>query len=191
MVCRTMRHVLIVSVAALLFLACGGSDTGSDGGTGAGGGSGGGAGGGTGGGSGSTTLPGGAVCGTVGPVLAVDGGSGFYDGGTVMDGGQLAWDATPMDGAFLELADNPGTRLQGTCPKGTTAGFRSVWGTGVYSKDSSICTAAVHAGVLNLATGGVITLEARPDPGAYIGTDRNCVPSLDYGAYTGSFVFIQ
>ncbi|MGH7472233.1 MAG: LCCL domain-containing protein, partial [Longimicrobiales bacterium] len=42
------------------------------------------------------------------------------------------------------------------CPPGGTAG--RVYGTDIYTDDSSICTAAVHAGLITLAEGGRIIL---------------------------------
>lgn len=64
----------------------------------------------------------------------------------------------------------------------------AIWGTDVYTADSSICTAAVHAGVINFAGGGTVTIELRPGQSAYQGTTRNGVKSNEYGAYQRSFV---
>ena len=47
-----------------------------------------------------------------------------------------------------------------TCPFYGVAG--SIWGTDVYTDDSSVCTAAVHAGLITLAGGGTVTIEIRP-----------------------------
>jgi LCCL domain len=74
------------------------------------------------------------------------------------------------------------------CPKyGAVAG---VWGTDIYTDDSSVCTAAVHAGVISLAGGGTVTIEIRPDAGSYTGTDRNRVKTSSYPAYQGAFVIV-
>jgi hypothetical protein len=70
-------------------------------------------------------------------------------------------------------------------PNGT---FDTVWGTDVYTDDSSICTAAVHAGKITRAAGGTVTIEMKPALDAYIGTTRNGVTSLDYGSWGGSFI---
>ena len=64
----------------------------------------------------------------------------------------------------------------------------TIWGTDVYTADSSICTAAVHAGVINFEHGGTVTIELRPGQSAYQGTTRNGVKSREYGAYQRSFV---
>ena len=70
-------------------------------------------------------------------------------------------------------------------PNGT---FDTVWGTDVYTDDSSICTAAVHAGKITKAAGGTVTIEMRPAQDEYLGTTRNGVTSLDYGEWGGSFI---
>ena len=41
------------------------------------------------------------------------------------------------------------------CPGGCTEDKGSVWGTGIYTQDSSICRAAIHAGV-NQDFGGLV-----------------------------------
>ena len=69
--------------------------------------------------------------------------------------------------------------------------FGSVWGTGLYTDDSSIATAAVHEGLLNPEFGGVVTIEIRPGSPSYRGSHRNGVHSSDFGAWQGSFVFVD
>lgn len=77
------------------------------------------------------------------------------------------------------------TTLTCSCA-GPTPG--SVWGAGIYTQDSSICGAAVHAGAIP-TTGGVVTLRAAPGCGKYLGDARNGVTSQGWGAYAGSFYF--
>jgi len=79
-----------------------------------------------------------------------------------------------------------GTRQTVLCPPGGRVG--SVWGSGPYTDDSSICSAAVHAGRIAAATGGVVTVVVAPGVPAYVGSPRNGVTSNNYGAYTGSFL---
>lgn len=64
-----------------------------------------------------------------------------------------------------------------------------VWGTDIYTDDSSVCTAAVHAGKIGFADGGEVTIEIRPIESSYTGSTRNGVTSRDRGRYRGSFVF--
>ncbi|MEQ1787090.1 MAG: LCCL domain-containing protein [Acidimicrobiales bacterium] len=65
----------------------------------------------------------------------------------------------------------------------------SVWGTGTYTGDSSICTAAVHAGLITLAEGGEVTIDVTDGEDSYTGSSENGVTSSDYPAYTLSYEF--
>ncbi|MEH2407754.1 LCCL domain-containing protein [Nostoc sp.] len=67
----------------------------------------------------------------------------------------------------------------------------NVWGTDVYTDDSSICNAAVHAGLITTRNGGQVTIRIRPGAGSYNGTTRNGVNSLNYGSWGGSFIFVR
>jgi hypothetical protein len=64
-----------------------------------------------------------------------------------------------------------------------------VWGTDVYTDDSSVCTAAVHAGLITLAGGGTVTAEIRPGQSSYKGSTRNGITSSPYASWLGSFIF--
>lgn len=81
-----------------------------------------------------------------------------------------------------------GARYEYTCPKyGAKYG---IWGTDVYTDDTSVCTAAVHTGQITLAGGGTVTIEIRPGEASYTGTTRNRVTSNSYPAWSGSFVVV-
>lgn len=69
--------------------------------------------------------------------------------------------------------------------------FRAVWGSGPYTGDSSICTAAVHAGLITHEEGGSVTILAGGTVEEYTGSESNGVTSSDYGAYGPSFVFVE
>jgi len=73
------------------------------------------------------------------------------------------------------------------CSPGGTAG--SVWGSDIYTADSSVCTAAVHSGLINLQQGGTVTIELHPARSIYGCSERNGVTSSPYGFYGSSFVF--
>lgn len=64
----------------------------------------------------------------------------------------------------------------------------SVWGTDLYTDDSSICNAALHAGAI-AKTGGNVTLAPAAGCSSYLGTTRNGVASSQWGAFGGSFYF--
>ncbi len=68
---------------------------------------------------------------------------------------------------------------------GTTEG--SVWGTDIYTDDSSIAAAAVHAGILKDGEKGVVKITRLPGQDSYAGSTRNGVASESYGAWPGSF----
>lgn len=65
-----------------------------------------------------------------------------------------------------------------------------LWGTSLYTDDSSICTAAVHAGLITVATGGNVTIEIRPGASSYQASTRSGVSSRSFGSWDGSFVFV-
>ncbi len=81
-----------------------------------------------------------------------------------------------------------GATLAFSCPPGGTAS--TVWGTDTYTSDSSICGAAVHSGRIQVAAGGVVQIQIAPGQGAYQGTIRGGVGSLNYGSYPGSFTIV-
>jgi hypothetical protein len=72
------------------------------------------------------------------------------------------------------------------CPSGGKES--AVWGSDIYTLDSSICNAAVHAGKLQMESGGSVTIELRPGESAYKGSERNGIKTNDYGHYGSSFV---
>ena len=107
-------------------------------------------------------------------------------------------DAPPGSGTFTlgaetwqrtasEYRATAGKKVDIACAPGGPLG--SVWGTGTYTDDSSICTAAVHAGLITVADGGNVTIEIAPGAASYKGTTANGVTSSSYGSYEGSFTF--
>ena len=69
----------------------------------------------------------------------------------------------------------------------TGASEGSVWGDGIYTDDSALAAAAVHAGVLEAGETGQVDVEILPGQGSYAGAERNGVASGDYGAWSGSY----
>jgi hypothetical protein len=63
-----------------------------------------------------------------------------------------------------------------------------LWGTDVYTDDSSICTAAVHAGVIP-ASGGDVTFVIEPGQEEYPASEQNGVTSSQWGSWERSFSF--
>lgn len=65
---------------------------------------------------------------------------------------------------------------------GSTSGG-SIWGTGVYTGDSQLSVAAVHADVLRSGESGVVKVTILAGDARYLGSSRNGVSSYDYGPY--------
>jgi len=80
--------------------------------------------------------------------------------------------------------------------KGRTYAFRcpgegsanTIYGSDTYTDDSSICTAAVHVGLITLERGGLVTIEIRPGRSTYGSTTRYGIKSTSWGEYARSFV---
>lgn len=79
-----------------------------------------------------------------------------------------------------------GERALVTCPAGCS-GANVVWGSDPYTDDSSICSAAIHAGLLVPADGGPFVLTILPGRSSYEGSARNGVTTRSYGSWGRSF----
>jgi hypothetical protein len=63
----------------------------------------------------------------------------------------------------------------------------SVWGTDVYTTDSTLATAAVHAGVLKAGQTAVVRVKIVAPPATFEGSTRNGVTTGPWGAYPGAY----
>jgi Ca2+-binding EF-hand superfamily protein len=63
----------------------------------------------------------------------------------------------------------------------------SVWGTDVYTADSSIAAAAVHAGVVEVGQTRLVKVTLLPGAERYEGSVRNGVTTQSYGGFARSF----
>jgi hypothetical protein len=63
----------------------------------------------------------------------------------------------------------------------------AVWGTDIYSADSTLAMAAVHAGVLRAGETGTVKVTILGPQPAFMGSTRHGVTSMPYGAWPGSF----
>ena len=83
-----------------------------------------------------------------------------------------------------------GQRFSFRCPqRAQKKKSQVIFGTNVYSSDSPICLAALHAGAVK-ATGGRITVQLNPGVERYVGSKRNGLVSRDRPATKRSMVFI-
>jgi hypothetical protein len=71
---------------------------------------------------------------------------------------------------------------------GSTDGF--VWGNNLYTDDSDVSTAAVHAGVVAAGETAVVLVEMTGPQTAFDAADSNGVASSSFGSWGGSFVFV-
>ncbi len=97
-------------------------------------------------------------------------------------------------GLDADYTTTPGSPCTGArtyvCPAlAGGVGVGTVWGTGVYTNDSSVCAAAVHAGVIAAASGGNVTVEMLPGMPAYTGTARHGIVSKSWAGWSCSFRF--
>lgn len=78
------------------------------------------------------------------------------------------------------------TGSQGTGPNS------GVWGTDVYTLDSNISAAAVHAGHVQPGQTGVVRVRVVHSPPQFVGSFRNGISSAPYGNYpTGAYEFVK
>ncbi|HET6281177.1 MAG TPA: LCCL domain-containing protein, partial [Polyangia bacterium] len=86
----------------------------------------------------------------------------------------------------IEIVGGPGTTRVVNCPADCASAGGGLWGTDVYTGDSAICLAAIHAGLIPPAGGNVAVILEGGRP-AYRGSTRHGVQSSDYGSYASSF----
>jgi hypothetical protein len=95
----------------------------------------------------------------------------------LLDQGLLASDAPAR---IQDLCDTPGTTYYFRV---TGASDGSIWGTDVYTGDSSLALAAVHAGAVKPGETAVVRVTVMRPLSHYQGSVRNGVTSHDYGRY--------
>lgn len=66
-----------------------------------------------------------------------------------------------------------------------------VWGTDTYSADSSICTAAAHAGLITLEEGGEVTFAFTEGQDVWPASERNGVTSQEGTQWPRGFEFVE
>lgn len=99
----------------------------------------------------------------------------------LLDKGYLASDAPPN---MLELAGTVGTTYYFRV-RGEAEG--PLWGTDIYTGDSALSVAAVHAGLLKVGQTAVLKVTAVAPLSQYPGCVRNNVTSHDFGRYGSAY----
>lgn len=122
---------------------------------------------------------------TAPPINAHDVNTGDVGGPARDDAGA----ANPWAERATSHRGSSGATFTQDCPAGGTLG--AVWGTDVYSDDSSICSAAVHAGRIIVGSGGPVLVFVQPGRRSYRGSARHGVTSQSRAVSPGSFSFSQ
>lgn len=98
-----------------------------------------------------------------------------------------------LDQGFL-AAEAPPNMLDLIEPPGSTFYFRvtgeigaPLWGTDVYTGDSALAAAAVHAGALKAGESGVVKVTLVTPLQQYAGSVRHGVTSHDFGRYGSAY----
>lgn len=63
----------------------------------------------------------------------------------------------------------------------------SVWGSGPYTTDSDLGTAALHSGALKAGETAVIKVRVKADAGGYVGSTQNGITTNNWGAFQGCY----
>lgn len=63
----------------------------------------------------------------------------------------------------------------------------SVYGTNIYTDDSTLATVVIHAGILSAGQTGIVAVSMLAGQPAYTSTTRNGITSFAYGAFAGSY----
>lgn len=67
----------------------------------------------------------------------------------------------------------------------------SVWGTDVYTTDSRLAIAAVHAGVVKVGETGVVRVKIIVSPPSFAGSSRHGITTSAYGPYRAAYQFVK
>jgi hypothetical protein len=105
--------------------------------------------------------------------------------------------ALPAEGDAVASIPDPGNMLALQNQIGKVFHIRTVgamgplWGTDVYTTDSAVAAAAVHAGVLRIGQAGVVKVKVIAPPPVFTGASRNGVTSGAFGAFPGAFQVLK
>lgn len=94
----------------------------------------------------------------------------------------------PWTDTAQEHQGQDGEQFTYRCPAGGPA--YPVWGTETYTDDSSVCTAAVHAGLITLEEGGEVTIVIEGAQDSFDGSQANGIISDHWEEWPGSFRFV-
>ncbi|MDJ0568617.1 MAG: LCCL domain-containing protein [Pleurocapsa sp. MO_192.B19] len=102
---------------------------------------------------------------------------------------EIGW-SSRLSSMGLDKIDNIGQKYSFYCQPASNDLIHSpVWGTEIYTANSSICSTAVHAGMIT-KEGGKVTLELLEGQSFYTGSQKNNISSKDHRTTEVSFTFI-
>lgn len=102
--------------------------------------------------------------------------------------GAIAYSGATMAQDLPSCARYPVGEATYACQCPASDSTSSVWGTGIYTADSDICTAARHSGLIDVSGGGVLAV-AEDGRDGYEDSLRHGIQSRSWGAYGNSFSF--
>ena len=111
---------------------------------------------------------------------------GSWSGSYSFPAAPAAPSALPDPGNLTSFRGQTGAVLSFTV---TGSDRGSVWGSGLYTDDSTLAVAAVHAGVLRVGETAVVEVRIEPGQASYSGSSANGVTSANYGSWSGSYSF--
>ena len=98
-----------------------------------------------------------------------------------------------LEQGFL-AADAPRYMIELAEPVGATYYFRvtgapdgPLWGTDIYTGDSALATAVVHAGLVRAGEQTVVRVATVPPPAQFQGSTRHGITSHDFGRYGSAY----
>ncbi len=128
---------------------------------------------------------------------AFDGSFRFVEYQPESDGAAMSEERKVRDLGRCEEADLTTMRgsteedlLSCSCPADTYISG-DIWGTGTYTDDTHICTAAYHDGVMARGAGGTVVFELAGPQEDFPSSVRNGLESREWGTYQGSFRFVK
>jgi hypothetical protein len=99
-----------------------------------------------------------------------------------------------LSNTVVDVQPDPGTLQAYERAIGQAFNFRvtgrtsgTIWGTDLYTMDSDLGTAVVHAGVLHNGQEGIVRVMILPGAESYPGSVRHGVSSASWGSWTGSY----
>jgi len=98
--------------------------------------------------------------------------------------GKVQANVQPDPGSLTGLRTEVGKSFYFEVTGGNTG---SAYGTDIYTDDSTLATAAVHAGVLAVGQKGIVKVTMLPGQESYPSTERNGITSRSWGSWVGSY----